>query len=69
MELKIGQKVAYFPLRESVKHTLHVVTAVYPKGIPSCKEPMVMLEGKSGVILASHCKAIVSGEVPADGKD
>lgn len=38
-----------------------IVTGVYPQGIPSCQEPMLQIEGKSGTVLASHCTLIKRG--------
>jgi hypothetical protein len=37
------------------------VHSVHPGGIPSSDEPMLMIEGKSGVVLASHCTLIKRG--------
>lgn len=38
-----------------------IVIEVYPDGIPSSKEPMLKIEGKSGVVLASHCTLLKRG--------
>jgi len=38
-----------------------LVIEVYPEGIPSSKEPMLKIAGKSGVVLASHCTLLKRG--------
>lgn len=55
MELSVGDLVQYRSVRHQAAYTEHIVEDVYPEGIPSCREPMVKLKGKSGVVLASHC--------------
>lgn len=59
MEFKEGDLVGYKSVLEDSEFQ-HVgkVRSVHPNGIPSCREPMVMLEGKAGVVLASHCTRI-----------
>ena len=52
---KVGDTVRYYPVIGGKESTVRVVTDVYPNGIPSCREPMVNLEGMAGVLLASHC--------------
>lgn len=56
MILHVGEKVGYVS-RLGDNEFQHVgrIHTVLPDGIPSCKEPMVMIEGKAGVVLASHC--------------
>lgn len=58
----INDEVGY---KSSLKDTefQHVgkVRSVHPEGIPSSNEPMLMIEGKSGVVLASHCTLIKRG--------
>lgn len=59
---QINDEVGY---KSSLKDTefQHVgkIRSVHPEGIPSSNEPMVMIEGKSGVVLASHCTLIKRG--------
>jgi hypothetical protein len=57
-ELKPGDRVLYFPVLGKTKLPNGIpatVTDVYQNGIPSCREPMVKLDNKAGVVLASHC--------------
>ena len=63
MRLKIGDLVGYKSLLGD-KDFQHVgrVHTILPDGIPSCREPLVMLDGKSGVVLASHCTIITDKE-------
>lgn len=59
MRLKEGDEVGY---RSSLKDTEYSHTGkvhtVLPDGIPSCRRPLVMIEGKAGVVLESHCQKI-----------
>ncbi len=54
--VKVGDWVAYRSVLDDKKpHFIGKVRDLVPDGIPSCREPMLMLEGKSGVVLATHC--------------
>lgn len=51
--------VYYYSLkRDLTPHHVGVVTEVLPEGIPSCRELMIKIEGKSGYVLASHCRQV-----------
>ena len=54
--MKIGDKVGYVSVIGDQKFQ-HVgkVYDIWENGIPSCKEPMVKIEGKAGCVLMSHC--------------
>lgn len=56
---RVGDRVAYYSVIGD-KEPMHVgvVHTVLPDGIPSCEKPMVMIEGKAGVVLASHCRLV-----------
>jgi hypothetical protein len=59
MSFRIGDLVGYkSTLRDQEFHHIGKVREVLLDGIPLCQEPMVMLEGKAGVVLASHCTVI-----------
>lgn len=69
MEFKVGDKVKYYPVMGGPFASAHLETTVrevYPNGIPSCREPMLMLNGKAGVVLAAHC--IFAGQEGQDDK-
>jgi hypothetical protein len=57
--MKVGDTVEYrsFKTDEKPSH-VGVVYDVQPDGIPSCRMPMVKIEGKAGYVLASHCKVV-----------
>jgi hypothetical protein len=56
---KVGDRVGYLSvLGDSKFQHVGKVRSVHPDGIPSCPKPMVMIEGKAGVVLASHCVAL-----------
>ena len=59
MKLKEGDLVGYRSVSgdKDFQHIGHV-RSVHPDGIPSCHKPMVVLEGKAGVVLESHCELI-----------
>jgi len=59
----IGDAVGYKSVKTDAAFQ-HVgkVYDVWPDGIPSCGEPMLKIEGKSGCVLASHC-VLISPEV------
>lgn len=52
----VGDKVGYKSViaDEEFQH-VGKVRSVHQDGIPSCNEPMLMIDGKGGVVLASHC--------------
>jgi hypothetical protein len=58
IELKPEDRVRYYSVKGVDNFSEHKVIAVYPDGIPSCREPMVKLEGKSGLILVSNCNVM-----------
>ena len=59
MGLQIGDRVGYKSvLGDREFQHVGLVREVIPGGIPSCPKPMVMLEGKAGVVLVSHCTII-----------
>ena len=57
--MKEGLRVGYVSAigDESYQHVGTVIDA-YPEGIPSCREPMVKIGGKAGVVLWSHCTVL-----------
>lgn len=57
MKLKVGDG-AMFKNFLGAEPVISVVTEVYPNGIPSCREPMLKLDGHPGVVLESHCALI-----------
>lgn len=57
-EFKPGDLVRFYPVAGRRIYEERIVTSVHPNGIPSCREPMLMLEGKPGVVLAAHCKEV-----------
>lgn len=62
MNFAIGDKVGYVSrLGDSEFQHVGKVRDVIPDGIPSCKKPLLMLDGKSGVVLATHCVKIPEG--------
>lgn len=63
MEIKVGDTVRFYPVAGRQIHSTHTVAEVIPNGIPSCREPMLKLEGKAGVVLAAHCKPVKSKTV------
>lgn len=54
----VGELVRFYPVAGRRIYEERVVREVLPEGIPSCREPMLMLEGKPGVVLAAHCKVV-----------
>lgn len=58
MALKVGDKVRFYPVAGRRIHEIRTVREVIPNGIPSCREPMVMLDGKTGVVLEAHCRLV-----------
>lgn len=62
-KFEVGQRVRFYPIAGRKIHSIHTVTEVFLNGIPSCREPMLKLEGKAGVVLAAHCSIV--REVPA----
>lgn len=57
----INDRVGYKSVKSDTEFQHEgVVLGVYPDGIPSCKEPMLKIEGKSGTVLASHCTLLES---------
>lgn len=57
--LKPGDVVRYYPIMyERMAFSDHRVVEIYPDGVPSCREPMVKLSDKSGIVLVSHCVPI-----------
>lgn len=57
-EIALGESVKYFSSLQDLgtsRYSTHIVRELLPDGIPSCHEPMVKLEGKSGYVLAAHC--------------
>jgi hypothetical protein len=60
-----GDRVKYFSIiGQSCEPTYHTVLAVYRAGIESCREPMLSLTNKAGLVLASHCILMI----PADAQ-
>lgn len=58
----IDDEVGYkSSLKDSEFQHVGKVRSVHPNGIPSNNEPMLMIAGKSGVVLASHCTLIKRG--------
>lgn len=56
---KINDKVGYkSSLKDMEFQHVGKIRSVHPGGIPSSDQPMVMIEGKSGTVLASHCTLI-----------
>ena len=56
MNFKIGDKVGYVSvLGDSEFQHVGKVYDIWEEGIPSCREPMLKIEGKSGCVLATHC--------------
>jgi hypothetical protein len=54
---KKGDFVRYFPvMKDRSEHSDSLVDEVYENGIPSCREPMLKLKSKPGLVLASHCE-------------
>ena len=51
---QIGERVFYEEVL-GLSGGMYIVREVAINGIPSCREPMVKLEGKAGFVLASHC--------------
>lgn len=61
--LRKGDRVKYFSVMGvSCEPSYHTVLAVYSAGIPSCREPMVSLTNKAGVVLASHCILMIPSD-------
>lgn len=59
----IGDKVGYLRCRSDRSYAHEgMVLAVYPNGITSHGHPMVKIEGKSGLVAASHCKLLAAAE-------
>jgi hypothetical protein len=54
---QIGERVFYEETL-GLSGEMYIVRDVAINGIPSCREPMVKLEGKAGFVLASHCSYI-----------
>lgn len=54
--MKVGDYVKYFFSKEDKKFEVRKVRSLHPEGIPSNRYPMVMLDGRSGVIDQSHCE-------------
>ncbi len=58
----INDEVGYKSVKDDAEFQHQgLVIEVYPDGIPSCKEPMLKIAGKSGVVLASHCTLLKRG--------
>lgn len=55
----VGDKVGYRSLIGD-QHFQHIgeVYDIWENGIPSCPQPMLKIEGKSGCVLQSHCVLI-----------
>lgn len=60
MNFQIGDLAGYKSILTQAEFS-HVgkVRDIWPDGIPSCREPMLLLEGKAGCLLASHCTRLV----------
>jgi len=56
VKFKIGDKVGYVSVLGDFEfqHTGNIYD-IWVDGIPSCREPMVKIEGKAGCVLATHC--------------
>ena len=64
-DFKIGDSVRYFPvMRDRTEFLDTTVHDVFPEGIPSLRVPLLMLEGKSGVIMAAHCEKLLPPSEP-----
>ena len=57
--MKIGDLVGYFSVigDEDFQHVGKIYD-IWENGIPSNPERMVKIEGKAGVVCASHCRII-----------
>lgn len=59
MNIQVDDKVGYrSTLKDQDFSHIGRVRSVHPDGIPSCREPMIMIEGKAGVVLATHCTVL-----------
>ncbi|MCX5794929.1 MAG: hypothetical protein NTY77_05505 [Elusimicrobia bacterium] len=57
--IRVGDRVGYkSTLADSEFQHVAKVRDIWPNGIPSCQRPMLLLEGKSGCVLANHCTKI-----------
>jgi hypothetical protein len=57
---QVGDTVRYFPVKDRPEFSEHVVREVFLNGMPSHRFPLLKLDGKAGVVEASHCKAVNS---------
>ena len=54
-QFKMGDVIDFRNVkRGGITHT-GPISGIYPEGIPSCREPMVKIDGYAGVVLESHC--------------
>ena len=59
MTIKVGDVVDYYSVVGDTEPYLRAkVWQVLPEGIPSCRKPILWLEGKGGCFLASHCRVV-----------
>ena len=54
--IAVGDLVGYVSvIGDKTYQHIGKVYELWPEGIPSCREPMLKIEGKAGVVLVSHC--------------
>lgn len=57
--LEVGDVVAYYAvLGAPAPAWTGRVREVWPNGTPSCRKRMVLLDGKAGCVLESHCRPV-----------
>lgn len=58
MSFKVKDFVKYYPIKDGEAFEIRQVRSVHPDGIPSYQYPMLMLEGRAGVVVESHCELL-----------
>ena len=59
--MKVGDFVEYRSVKtDRTSQCTGRIADLQPEGIPSCREPMLKIEGKPGYVLVSHCKLMVN---------
>lgn len=56
--IKVGDLVRFYNVKTLPEFIEVIVSGRYENGIPSCRKPMLTLDGYDGVVLESHCKTV-----------
>jgi len=60
VSFNIGDTVGYKSYLDAPEFTaVGKVREIWPDGIPSCREPMLLIDGKAGCVLQSHCTRLI----------